>query len=125
MFANLKHKCSMWCIYKRSRSPRHISRSSGLFLDYPDTFYMIRKLSSSSTHLLDHPDTFQFIRTFYYLDTLYITLTFSKSSGNSSVNNKLVAKTFRILSGYFVKHPDIFQVIQKLFTQMNLCRVVF
>ena len=38
VFANFKHNNGLNMLHKRSRSPRHIFRSSGLFLDYPDTF---------------------------------------------------------------------------------------
>ena len=59
------------------------------FLDYPDTFQIVRKLSSSSGHFA------------YYLDILYC-----KVSGNSSANNELVAKTFRICKYFPVMIAD-------------------
>ena len=59
------------------------------FLDYPDTFQIVRKLSSSSGHFA------------YYLDILYC-----KVSGNSSANNELVAKTFRICKNFPVSIAD-------------------
>ena len=75
---------------------RKLFRSSTLFLYYPDTF------SRLTGHFKDHLETFQIIQTHlsrhfaYYMDTLYSIRTFSKLSGNSLANNKLVAKTFRI-----------------------------
>ena len=139
--------CSIWCIYKRSISPRHIFRSSRLFLDYPDTFsrlsfqdhpetfqiiqihfhiiytlfrvsiqifQIIRTLFALSENFLVHPDTFQIIRKLsssyghfaYFLDILYSIRTFSKISGNSSANNELVAKTFRICKNFPVSIAD-------------------
>ena len=77
------------------------------FLDYPDTLYIIRKLSSSSRHISDHPDIFQFSGDFaYYLNTLYSIWISSKLSGNSSANNELVAKTFRICKNFPVSIAD-------------------
>ena len=57
VFANFKHNhgvqiYSIWCINKRSRSPRHIFRSSRLSLEYPDTFF------TSSGNFPVHPYTF-------------------------------------------------------------------
>ena len=76
---SLVQKCSIGSAYNRcpkfgtfrivrkfSRSPQHISRSSGLFLDYmdwthvreyPDTVEIVRKLSRSFTLFSDYPDT--------------------------------------------------------------------
>ena len=48
-------------VRKFSRSPQHISRSSGLFLDYMDTF------SRLFGHCLDHTETFQIIHTLFRL----------------------------------------------------------
>merc|ERR1712163_28302 len=59
------------------------------FLDYQDTFKIVQKLSSSSGHFA------------YYLDILYC-----KVSGNSSANNELVAKTFRICKNFPVSIAD-------------------
>ena len=44
-----------------SRSPKHISKSSGLFLDYMDTF------SRLSGHCLDRTETFQISHTLFRL----------------------------------------------------------
>ena len=53
-------------VRKFSRSPQHITRSSGLFLDYMDTF------SRLSRHCLDRTETFQIIHTLFRLsDTLF------------------------------------------------------
>ena len=41
VFANFKHNHGPNMLYKRSRSPRHIFRSSRLFLDYLDTFFRL------------------------------------------------------------------------------------
>ena len=141
--------CFMRCIHKRSRSPRHIFRSSRLLLDYLDTFFrlsgrfqghpetfqiiqihfhiiytlfrvsiqifqIIRTLFALSENFLVHPDTFQIIRKLsssyghfaYFLDILYSIRTFSKISGNSSANNELVAKTFRICKNFPVSIAD-------------------
>ena len=59
------------------------------FLDYPDTFQIVRKLSISSGHFV------------YDLDILYC-----KVSGYSSANNELVAKTFRICKNFLVSIAD-------------------
>ena len=48
-------------IRKLSRSPQHISRSSGLFLHYLDTF------SRLSRHCLDRTETFLIIHTLFRL----------------------------------------------------------
>ena len=48
-------------VRKFSRSPQHISRSSGLFLDYMDKF------SRLSGHCLDRTETFQIIHTLFGL----------------------------------------------------------
>ena len=136
--------CSICCINKRSQSPRRIFRSSGLFLDYPNTFsrlsrhlqdhsetfqiiqiqiqiihtpfrksryifQIILTLFTSSGNFLVHPDTFSIIRKLssssghfaYYLDILYC-----KVSRNSSANNELVAKTFRICKNFPVSIAD-------------------
>ena len=50
-------------------------------------------------HILHHIETFQVIPT-YYLNILYSVRTFSEISGNSSANNELVAKTFRICKNF-------------------------
>ena len=127
--------CSICCINKRSHSPRHIFRSSGLFLDYPNTF------SRLSRHLQDHPETFQIIQiqiqiihtlfrvsryifrlyghslhhreTFQFIRTLCILSGYFvqyshifKIFGNSSANNELVAKTFRIRKNFPVSIAD-------------------
>ena len=100
--------CFMRCIYKRSRSPRHIFRSSRLSLEYPDTFF------TSSGNFPVHPYTFQIIRKLsslsghfvYYLDILYNIRTCSKISGYSSANNELFAKTFRICKNFPVSIAD-------------------
>ena len=128
--------CSIWCIYKRSRSPRHIFRSSGLFLYYPNTFsslkrhfqdhfqiiqtlfrvscyifQIIRTLLTSYGNFPGHPDTFQIIGKLssssgyfaYYLDILYC-----KVSGNSSANNELDPKTFRLCKNFPVSTDGFF-----------------
>ena len=48
-------------VRKLSRSPRHISRSSGLFLDYLET------IPRFSGHCLDRTETFQIIHTLFRL----------------------------------------------------------
>ena len=82
--------CFMRCIYKRSRSPRHIFRSSRLSLEYPDTFF------TSSGNFPVHPDTLYIIWIFCivsghvpkYLDILQPIMSFlQKLSG--------FGKTFR------------------------------
>ena len=83
-------------IRKLSRLSRHTSRSSRLFLDYPDTFFRL------SRHFLDCPEFSSSSGHFaYYLDILYC-----KVSGNSSANNELVAKTFRICKNFPVSIAD-------------------
>ena len=53
-------------VQKFSRSPRHICRSSVLFLDYSDTF------SRLTGHFQDHPESFQMIKThFQIIQTLF------------------------------------------------------
>ena len=80
-------------VRKLSRSPRHISRSSGLFLDYLDTF------SRLSGHCLDRTETFQIIHTLFRL------------------------------SGHFQDHPETFKIIQTHFqiiqTLFRLSRYIF
>ena len=107
--------CSIWCIYKRSRSPRHIFRLSGLFLDYPDTF------SRLSGHFQDHPETFHIIQ-IHFLDypyTLCIIWKLFSSSGHFLHRPETFQFiwTLCILSGYFVQYLDIFQNIRKFFSQ--------
>ena len=101
--------CPIWCIYKRSRSPRHIFRLSRLFLDYPDTFSRLRG------HFKDHPETFQIIQIhFQIIQTLFrvsiyifqIFRTLFTSSGNFPVH----PDTFRS-SGNFPVHPDTLHII--------------
>ena len=108
-----------------SRSPKHISRSSGLFLHYLYTFLRLfghfldhRKLSGPSRLCLDYPDifsrlsghfldrteTFQFIHTLFrssrhfpvHLDTLHI--------------NWILF----IASRHFPNYPEILQPIMNL-----------
>ena len=94
--------CSIWCIYKGSRSPRHILSSSGLFLHNPDIFRIIQKLSRLSRYIfrssrlfLEYPDTFfRFSGHFlHHLETFQFILTLFRSSGN------------------FPVHPDILHII--------------
>ena len=62
---------------------------SGNFPDHLETLQIVRKLPSSSGHFA------------YYLDILYC-----KVYGNSSANNELVAKTFRICKNFLVSIAD-------------------
>ena len=91
--------CSIWCIYKRSRSPKHIFRSSRLFLDYPDTF------SKLSGHFKDHPETFQIIQIhFQIIQTLFRV-------------SRYIFQSIRALftsSGNITVHPYTFQIFRKL-----------
>ena len=127
-------------IWKLSRLSRHTFRSSRLFLDYPNTF------SRLSGHFLDRLETFQIIQTFpHELDTFsrlsgqsgyfpdhpdtfiwVFCVAFGHFPNYPEILQPIInllqklselAKTFRISSGYFVQHPDIFQVIQKFFSQ--------
>ena len=92
-------------MWKLSRLSRYISRSSRLFLEYPDTFfrlsghYIIWKGSSSSRHFLDHPETFQFIR------TLCVSLR--------------IIWIFCTVSGHFPKYPEILQPIMSLLQKLS------
>ena len=91
--------CSIWCIYKRSRSSRHIFRSSGLFLDYPDTF------SSLSGHFQNHLETFQLIQIhFQFIHTLFRVSRYIFQS----------IRALFTLSGNFRVHPYTFQIFRKL-----------
>ena len=90
--------CSIWCIYKGSRSPRHILSSSGLFLHNPDIFRIIQKLSRLSRYIfrssrlfLEYPDTFfrlsghflHHLETFLFIPTLFLIIRkLSTSSGH-------------------------------------------
>ena len=71
-------------------------------LDHPDSFQIIQ------IHFLDYPDTFQIVLNFpVHPDTLHIIWIFCcKVSGNSSANNELVAKTFRICKNFPVSIAD-------------------
>ena len=79
-------------VRKLSRSPWHISRSSGLFLDYLDTF------SRLSGHCLDCTETFQIIHTLFRL-----------SGHIFQINRTLLGS-----SGNFQDYQDTFKIVQKL-----------
>ena len=93
--------------------PDTFSRLTGHFQDHPETFKIIQThfqiIQIIQIHFLDYPDTFQIVRKLssssghfaYYLDILYC-----KVSGNSSANNELVAKTFRICKNFPVSIAD-------------------
>ena len=95
--------CSIWCIYKRSRSPKHIFRSSRLFLEYPDTFFRL------SRHFLHHLETLQFIPSLF------------RSSGNFPVHlyTSYIIWIFCIVSGHFPKYPEILQQIMSLLQKLS------
>ena len=80
-------------VRKLSRSPRHISRSSGLFLDYLDTF------SRLSGHCLDRTETFQISHNLCRLSghIFYINRTLYESSRN-----------FQDYQDTFLYHPGSF-----------------
>ena len=102
-----------------SQPSRHISRSSGLSLDYPhtflnhpDTFRTIRKLSRSSRHIsrssglsLDYLNTF-----LNYPDTFRIARQFPDRQG--TVLDHL--DSFQIVRTHFRDYPHTFQIVQKL-----------
>ena len=97
VFANLR------IIWKLSRLSRHISRSSRLFSEYPDTFLVIWKLSSSFQHFLDH------------------IWTLSRSSGNFLVHLDTLHVTwiFCIVSGPFPNYPEILQLKMSLLQKLS------
>merc|ERR1712004_828098 len=101
---------SVRIIQKLSRLSRHTSRSSRLFLDYPDTF------SRLSGHFLDCPETFQFIRTLCILSGYFV-------SRNSSANNELVAKTLRICKNFPVSIADALTGFLRLCMYICACTV--
>ena len=91
--------CFMRCIYKRSRSPRHIFRSSRLFLDYPDTFSRLSGL------FWDHPETFQIFQIhFQIIHTLFRVSRYIFQS----------IRALFTLSGNITVHPYTFQIFRKL-----------
>ena len=95
--------CSIWCIYMRSRSPKHIFRSSRLFLEYPDTFFRL------SRHFLHHLETLQFIPSLF------------RSSGNFPVHlyTSYIIWIFCIVSGHFPKYPEILQPIMSFLQKLS------
>ena len=128
--------CSIWCIFKRSRSPMHILQiiqtlfrssrhifqmkqtllgSSGNFPDFPDTFLfrvsryifqIIGKLFTSYGNFPVHPDTFQIIWKLSSSSGHWTSGHLDKISGNSSANNELNAKTFQIRKNFPVSIAD-------------------
>ena len=122
--------CSIWCIYKGSRSPRHILSSSGLFLHNPDIFRIIQKLSRLSRYIfrssrlfLEYPDTFfRFSGHFlHHLETFQFILTLFRSSGNFPVHPDTlhIIWIFCIVSGHFPKYPEIPQQIISLLQKLS------
>ena len=104
---------SIWCINKRYQSPRHIFRSSGLFLDYLDTF------SRLSGHCLDRTETFQIIHTLFrlYRHFFQIKRTLLGSSGNfPDYPDTLLdhPDSFQIIQKHFLDYQDTFKIVQKL-----------
>ena len=117
--------CSIWCIYKGSRSPRHILSSSGLFLHNPDIFRIIQKLSRLSRYIfrssrlfLEYPDTFfRFSGHFlHHLETFQFILTLFRSSGNFPVH----PDTLHIIWIFCnAKYPEILLAIMNLSQKLS------
>ena len=98
-----------------SGSHRQISRSTKVFLDYPDTF------SRLSGHFLDHTETFQIIHSLFRLSGHIFRMIrkLSRLPRHSSISSRLFldySDTFSRLSGYFLHRPENFQFMQTLFT---------
>ena len=74
-----------------------------IFKKVPPTPFCTHPAPKSCTRVSPFPVHPDFA---YYLDILYSIRTFSKISGNSSANNELVAKTFRIRKNFPVSIAD-------------------
>ena len=83
---------------------RKLSRPSGKYPDYPETFQAIRKLSRLSGNFPDHPENIQPIRKL------------SRLSGNFPDHPENIQPTRKLsrLSGNFLYHPENIQPIRKL-----------
>ena len=81
----------------------YIFRSSRLFLEYPDTFFIL------SGHFLHHLETFQFIPTLF------------RSSWNFPVHlyTLYIIWIFCIVSGHFPKYPEILQPIMSFLQKLS------
>ena len=96
-----------------SGSHRQISRSTKVFLDYPDTF------SRLSGHFLDHTETFQ-IHTLFRLSGHIFRMirTLSRLPRHSSISSRLFLDypdTFSRSSGHCLDRTETFQIIHTLF----------
>ena len=87
----------------------HISRSSKLFLDYPDTF------SRLSGHFLQCPETFQFIQTLF------------RSSRHFPLDpdTLLIIWILCIATEHFPNYPEILQPIMNLSQKLSGFTITF
>ena len=112
ILTHLNYPDTFRIVRKLSRSHRHVTRSSGLFLDYLDTFLKL------SRHCLDCTETFQIIHTLFRLSghIFQIIRTLFRLSGNFPVH----PDTLHIIWIFCIaKYPEILQPIMNLSQKLS------